>query len=155
MQSNTHRLTKEQIRAVDFINRNLGTIRKTKVSKQTQWDDIQVFRSKPALKDIPCGKNWRWNQTKKIQTVHVADTSIQFRKLIPRKNNPSNPCEIPDLKLWQYMITNTTYRLHVLWYERGYHSEPKLSQYSFLGQFMDPNLATLFWPSTYNEYPRV
>eukprot|EP00012_Vannella_robusta_P007261 CAMPEP_0206199104 /NCGR_PEP_ID=MMETSP0166-20121206/10057_1 /ASSEMBLY_ACC=CAM_ASM_000260 /TAXON_ID=95228 /ORGANISM="Vannella robusta, Strain DIVA3 518/3/11/1/6" /LENGTH=156 /DNA_ID=CAMNT_0053617131 /DNA_START=140 /DNA_END=607 /DNA_ORIENTATION=+ len=152
-------LQPEHIRALDklvehFDSTTPGT-RNTISSKVWEEGAFLVINEVVAAKHIPCGRTWRWNQTKSRKTAKAIEqnVTVNFHKLIPRKKRNAMDAEIPTFKLWWYEIVIPGKETHyALWCERGIEysrgvreCEMHVSQFSFLAEFMDPETAADIW----------
>merc|ERR1711879_212482 len=133
----------------------------------------QIFvRGRVNRKTLPHEKSWLWNQSKSKTVVPLNETeSVTIAKFNPRKHPRTTIKSQPAYKLWVCQITspNELYQnLHFLWIEKGKESEAaapplvktvkqpkkksctlKLSEFSFLREFMDPQVACqLGWYET-------
>lgn len=116
-------------------------------------------------KSLPHELGWLWNQTKSKVEVKVNDNErVIMAKFNPRKHPKSGIYSQPSYKLWVCQIISKTKsfdsQLNFLWVEKGKKDifapaplvkkgaktiqqspELKLSDFSFLGEFVSPEVA--------------
>lgn len=132
------------------INKNQFTNTTNSICKN---DQVTVLSQCISVKSIPSDKHWRWNQTKSKKTVSIPDerVSVSLCKLIPRRRIPRTIEVIPSHKLWLLEIRydNGSPTKFAAWCEKGNKDEPVLDirMFSFLADFMDPEIANTIWPS--------
>ena len=104
-----------------------------------------------AVKDLPTGFGWKWNQSKTRKSVYIAqqDTRIDIMKLAARKKPKSTLKEIPSLKMWRLIVTRK-YQKPIMWLhcEKGEKDKeyiPSIEEYRFLSEFMSDSIASEIW----------
>mmetsp|Transcript_26512 Transcript_26512/g.40856 ORF Transcript_26512/g.40856 Transcript_26512/m.40856 type:complete len:175 (+) Transcript_26512:152-676(+) len=165
-----HGLQPEHERVINDLSRKLSApISYSMVHTLTTeiWEKgcFKFFKEPVTAKNIPSGTDWRWNQTKSTVCGTLGtDVEVMLHKLIPRKKpSITGKLQLPSLKIWRMEIkhkASTEPHLHVLYCEKGItfsstlkFCEMHLDQFSFLGEFMDAEVANEFWPNTIEYSP--
>lgn len=128
----------------------------TKIPKEIIYENSVAVVSDPLKsREIPSGKNWRWNQVKARKRVALQKNQIlynvEFCKLMPRaiKSELPIPRNIRGMKMWKFVISdnyNSEVKYHVLWCQKGM-KRLVIEDFRFLSPLMDPELAEELWPS--------
>merc|ERR1711862_713725 len=112
------KLLPEYIRALEFLDSKLDTLNPTPIEDISTniWKQgsIHLFEGPFSARNLPSGKNWRWNQTK-------------ARKQATSKRNVRDACSVPGFKMWQFEITTNKFDepFYVVWCEKGTVSKEK------------------------------
>merc|ERR1712137_20332 len=131
------RLQGEQERAIQQLDRRWNAACASTAPSRISQDALvpgyfEKFPPTFAIRAIPSGKHWRWNQTKsRTQIVHRGHT-INFCKLVPRRRNAKqSDLPVPTIKSWYYEVfspyDSTRIIYCALWCERGLREPPSAS----------------------------
>ena len=124
------KLLPEYIRALEFLNAHIDDLKASFVEEISTdiWNQgsISMFYEPFSARNLPSGKNWRWNQTKarKQAVLRRNNAVVNFFKLSTRKRNIKDKSTIPGFKMWQFEVKlNGTEPVFVLWCEKGVNIE--------------------------------
>ena len=126
------KLLPEYIRALEFLDEKLDVLSASVVSEISTdiWKQgsILMFCEPFSARNLPSGKNWRWNQTKARKQAFLkkrGNAVVNFFKLSTRKRNVKDSGSIPGFKMWQFelFLHKEDEPVYIIWCEKGLQPE--------------------------------